>query len=240
MKNILSAVLFLFFAFTSCNSQSSFKNIGVADFSAGINQTGSQLVDVRSPEEYNEKHIAESHNFNINDDKFEANMNLLDKKRPVYIYCLAGSRSKKAAVWASAHGFTQVYNLESGINSWLKEGKPVINANGEKISGSSGMSFDDYLNHLKASDKLVLVDFNAVWCGPCKVLKPTVLILVKKYSAQVSLLDIDVDQNNIVANTMNVNAIPLLILYKQGKEVWRNMGVVAEDDLEAKLKEFSK
>lgn len=240
MKNILSAFLFLLFAFTSCNSQSSYKNIGVADFSAGLNQSGFQLVDVRSPEEYNEKHIAEAFNFNINDDKFESSMISLDKKRPVYIYCLAGGRSKKAAEWASSHGFTQVYNLEAGINSWIKEGKPVVNAKGEKTSGSSGMSFDDYLNHLKSSDKLVLVDFNAVWCGPCKVLKPMVLKLVKKYSAQVSLLDIDVDQNNIVANTMNVNAIPLLILYKQGKEVWRNMGVVAEDDLESKLKEFSR
>lgn len=240
MKNILSAILFLLLAFTSCNSQSSYKNISVTDFSVGITQTGSQMVDVRSPEEYNEKHIAKAINYNINDANFEANMNLLDKKRPVYFYCLAGSRSKKAADWASANGFTQVYNLESGINSWLKEGKPVVNANGEKTNGSTGMTFDDYLNHLKTSDKLVLVDFNAVWCGPCKVLKPTVLKLVKKYSAQVSLLDIDVDQNNIVANTMNVNAIPLLILYKQGKEVWRNMGVVAEDDLEAKLKEFSK
>ena len=154
---------------------------------------------------------------------------------------MAGGRSKKAGNIAAENGFKEVYNLEFGINSWLSENKAVVNGEGVAVqSNNIGISFDDYLNHLKASDKLVLVDFNAVWCGPCKTLKPIVQKVVKKNSAKVELFDIDVDKNATVANTMNVRSIPLLILYKQGKEVWRNLGLVEESLITQKIELFSK
>jgi thioredoxin 1 len=117
----------------------------------------------------------------------------------------------------------------------------VVSGTGEKVDVKGiGMSFDDYLNHLKASSKLVLVDFNATWCGPCKILKPRVERVIKKNADKVDLFDIDVDKNTAVGKTMNVRAIPLLILYKQGKEVWRSMGVVEEEDIADKVRQFSK
>ena len=238
MKNIFFFLLLLLF--TSCNSQQPFKSIDATEFEKGIGQANIQLVDVRSSEEFKEKHISRATNININGENFETAMNRLDKTKPTYIYCLAGGRSNKASEWATANGFTQVYNLEDGINSWIKEGKEVVNGNEEKVSGSNGMSFDDYLRHLKVSEKLVIVDFNAVWCGPCKILKPIVLRVVKKNNDKVELFDIDVDQNNAVANTMNVKSIPLLIIYKQGRELWRNLGLLDEADLEAKVKELLK
>ena len=134
-------------------------------------------------------------------------------------------------------GFAEVSNLESGINAWMAAEKPVVASNGE--TPATGMSFDDYLAHIKSPDnKLVLVDFNAVWCGPCKMLKPIVTRQVKKNSDKVELVEIDVDKNPKVASTMNISGIPLLILYKQGREVWRSMGLIDENELAAKLKEF--
>ena len=103
-----------------------------------------------------------------------------------------------------------------------------------------GMSFDDYLNHLKNSNKLVLVDFYAVWCGPCKMLKPVLHQVEKKYSDKMEVFAIDVDENPTVANTMNVQGIPMLVLYKQGKEVWRTVGLTDENTITDKVKEFSK
>ena len=238
----LAIIFFGLFLFSSCNSQNpAVKNLNPTQFEKGINGTNALLIDVRTPEEFKEKHISGAKNVNINDPDFEKHMLELDKSRPAYIYCLAGGRSKKAADFAAANGFKQVYNLEFGINSWMGENKEVVSGTGEKVqTNGTGMSFDDYLNHLKASQKLVLVDFNAVWCGPCKTLKPIVIKVVKKNADKVDLFDIDVDKNATVANTMNVRAIPLLILYKQGKEVWRNMGLVDEDDIADKIKQFSK
>ncbi|MDB5282704.1 MAG: thioredoxin [Bacteroidota bacterium] len=104
---------------------------------------------------------------------------------------------------------------------------------------ASGMSFDDYLAHLKSSDKLVLVDFNAVWCGPCKTLKPLVHSAIKKNSDKAELFEIDVDKNPVVSSTMQIKGIPLLILYNHGKEVWRSMGLIEESVILEQLKKFS-
>ncbi len=241
MKTLTTLFLGLFF-FSSCNSQNaSVKNLNVTDFDKGISKADVQLIDVRTPEEFKEKHISGAKNININASNFETEIKALDKTKPTYIYCLAGGRSKKAADFAANNGFKEVYNLEFGINSWMSENKAVVSGNGEKVQTNAiGMTFDDYLNHLKASPKLVLVDFNAVWCGPCKTLKPIVNKVVKKNSEKVELFEIDVDKNATVAGTMNVRSIPLLILYKQGKEVWRSLGLVDEETIAAKVGEFAK
>ena len=86
----------------------------------------------------------------------------------------------------------------------------------------------------------MLVDFYAVWCGPCKMLKPVLHQVEKKYGDKMEVFAIDVDENPIVANTMNVQGIPMLVLYKQGKEVWRTVGLTDENTITDKVKEFSK
>lgn len=236
-----AALFFTLFLFTSCNSQNpSVKNLSPAEFDKGLKQTNVQILDVRTPQEFKEKHISGAVNLDINDADFEKQMLELDKTKPAYIYCLAGGRSKRAADFAAKNGFKEVYNLEYGINAWIGEGKKVVTGAGEMVqTGGNGISFDDYLNHLKASPKLVLVDFNAVWCGPCKSLKPIVAKVIKKNTDKVDLFEIDVDKNSTVAKTMNVRAIPLLILYKQGKEVWRSMGLVEEELIAEKVQQFS-
>lgn len=237
LRNLI-AVLVLAVNMVACNGQNQgVKNLSAEEFDKGIQKEGIQLVDVRTPEEYSEKHIKGSQNFNVNGSEFEKQMSTLDKNKPVYIYCLSGGRSSSASNWAAKNGFKEVYNMNGGITAWLGANKPVETASGGKVDG--GMTFDEYLSKIK-SDKLVLVDFNAVWCGPCKVLKPIVTKVVKKNADKVELFDIDVDKNSTVANSMNINAIPLILLYKDGKEVWRQMGLTDEDTLTAKIAEFSK
>ncbi len=116
----------------------------------------------------------------------------------------------------------------------------VTACNAQKPEKLTGLSFDDYLARIKNPDKLVLIDFNAVWCGPCKTLKPIVTRIARKNEAKLELIEIDVDKNPKVASTMNISGIPLLILYKQGKEVWRNMGLLDENELASKLNPFLK
>lgn len=236
--NAASFLLLLSLTFVSCNSTGqSLKNLSPQQFQKGISRKDIQLVDVRTPEEYTEKRIAGSTNINVNGSDFEARMKTLDKSNPTYFYCLAGARSGKAAEWAVKHGFKEVYNLEGGITAWIGDKQPVEVPSGGAVP--TGMSFNEYLSRIK-SDKLVLVDFNAVWCGPCKILKPIVHKVVKKNEALVQFFDIDVDKNPDVANAMHVQAIPLLILYKNGKEVWRQMGLIDEETIQEKIKEFSK
>ncbi len=230
-------LLLITFSLTSCNSNGQgVKNMNANEFDKAIHDKGIQLIDVRTPEEYAEKRISGATNINLNGDDFEQKMNQLDKSKPTYLYCLSGGRSSSAAKWAIKNGFIDVHNLEGGITAWMSAKKPVEVEGGGEVAG--GMNFDEYLKKIK-SDKLVLVDFNAVWCGPCKILKPIVKKVIKNNPDKVELLDIDVDKNSTVATTMNITGIPLLLIYKDGKEVWRNMGLTDEATLVEQVKKFS-
>lgn len=237
MKHLTSIILFAFL-FTACTGQQpAVKNINADEFEKGIRKGNIHLVDVRTPQEYSDKHIVNSKNININDGNFEKEFAALDKSKPVYIYCLSGGRSARAAEFASRNGFKEIYNLEGGITAWMGSKKPV-----EVSSGGApqmGMSFDDYLNYIKSKEKMVLVDFNAVWCGPCKILKPIVNKAIKRNSDKVELFDVDVDKNPAVSSTMHISGIPLLVLYKNGKEVWRTLGLTDEETIHNKITEFS-
>jgi thioredoxin 1 len=81
------------------------------------------------------------------------------------------------------------------------------------------------------SKKLVLVDFHAEWCGPCKMLSPIVARVAKQVGDDVRVVKIDVDKNQSIAATLGVRGVPTLVLYKDGKLVWRQSGVLQERDL---------
>jgi len=87
--------------------------------------TGIQLVDVRTPEEYAEGHIKNAININLFDDNFEEQMSKLDKSKDIYVYCLKGGRSGKASNQLEKIGFSKVYDLEGGFQNWQKKNLEV-------------------------------------------------------------------------------------------------------------------
>ena len=124
MKQILQSLLLLLIS-GAAFAQS--KNmLPPAEFQQAIQVKGIQLVDVRRPEEFKEGHIKGATLANWQDQEaFKAQAAKLDKTKPVYVYCLAGVRSAKAAGWLTEQGFTKVVNLEGGIEAWKNAGKPL-------------------------------------------------------------------------------------------------------------------
>jgi rhodanese-related sulfurtransferase len=80
-----------------------------------------QLVDVRTEKEFGEQRIGKAVNLNVDDANFEKAVQTLDKSKPVYLYCRSGKRSNKAAKKLDSLGFSKIYDLEGGINSWNKK-----------------------------------------------------------------------------------------------------------------------
>jgi len=84
------------------------------------------LVDVRTPEEFADGKLKGSSNVNVKSDDFEKLINQFDKNKPIVVYCLAGMRSGKAMDIMKKNGFKEVYSLKGGIESWQKEGHPLV------------------------------------------------------------------------------------------------------------------
>jgi thioredoxin 1 len=81
-------------------------------------------------------------------------------------------------------------------------------------------------------EKPVLVDFTAEWCGPCKMMKPVLQEVHDKLGDKLRILKIDIDRNPAVASNFQVQSVPTLILFQNGKILWRQSGVVQAAQLQ--------
>jgi thioredoxin 1 len=88
------------------------------------------------------------------------------------------------------------------------------------------------------SDKPVLVDFFATWCGPCKMMAPILEQVKQSLGDAVTIIKVDVDKNPQAASAYQIQGVPTLIVFKNGKVLWRQSGVVQANMLINVLKQY--
>lgn len=108
--------------------------------------------------------------------------------------------------------------------------------NKERIAAMREITNDNFDVEVLKSDKLVLVDFWAPWCMPCKMLAPTVEKLAAEYDGRVSVSKCNVDESPDLATNLSVLNIPTIIIFKNGEEVDRMVGVNSKAAIENKIK----
>jgi thioredoxin len=196
-----------------------------------------QVLDVRTKGEFGADHLQSAMNADWNNPaEFAERTKFLDKSKPVFVYCLGGGRSAKAAEALAQQGFTQVYDLAGGMRAWKGASKPY--EKGASVAKKPGMSEAEFAKLLQ-QEKMVLVDFGAKWCPPCKKLNPILDEVAKENAGKLKLLKLDVDENETLADAKKVTALPVLMLFKNGKLVWQNDGFADKATILAAIKKNS-
>lgn len=128
MKLKFGIVFMVFFIATSCvkSQTEDVTLVDVPTFEQKMKEKGVQLVDVRTPAEFQSGHLVNAVNININDTDFKTKMEALDKSKPILVYCKSGGRSGRACGQLKEMGFTIITDLDGGITDWKAKGKPVV------------------------------------------------------------------------------------------------------------------
>jgi len=218
----------------SCQGQPSdkAKTITPAEYSQALSQhKNAQLLDVRTSEEFSRGHLDKAQNLDwYEKDAFAAKASKLDKSKPVFVYCAAGARSKKAADKLSEMGFSQVYDLQGGYVKWSAQG---FGDSGNGNDKGIGMSLKEYDGLIKSGEK-VLVNFFAPWCEPCKKMEPYLVKMVQERQ-DIKIVRLNTDGNKTLMKDLKIDGLPRLILYVKGKETWKHDGFISEEDLKTHL-----
>lgn len=218
----------------ACNQQKSNNgeinsgSLPAKEFKAAIEANASApLVDVRTPEEFEKGHLPNSYNIDWNSNSFENKVMGFEHDKPIFVYCLSGGRSAAAAEKMRSFGFTQVIELEGGIMKWRAAGFPETTALKAKPAGMSREQFDQMIT----SEKLVLVDFYADWCAPCKKMAPYLEEINTEMKDKVTVVRINTDDNQELASQLSISGLPTLLVFKNKTLLWKNEGYVEKEEV---------
>lgn len=238
---LLSAAVFM--ALGACSQQPAkthgksveVENLNTVTFESRMKSTPAKIVlDVRTDEEFKSGHLQGAVNMNVNDPDFAERIKQLDTTQPVFVYCLAGGRSAKAAEILKDMGFPAVYNMEGGMSRWTYENRAVESPEGAMDKGMKKAEFESMMGGIK--DTLVLVDFWAKWCAPCRKIMAYLPEIEKEYTGKIKVVKINYDDNPRLVKELSLDNVPYLFVYKNGKAIWQQSGYIEADVLKAAIK----
>jgi len=239
MKHLFLLGISILFLFTvSCSTgQTNTQALDPKTFAGKLSaNAGATLIDVRTPKEFSKGHIEHALNYNWNGDDFDKQIETLDKTKPVFVYCLSGGRSGEAAEKMRNSGFKEVYELSGGMMEWRNASMPETTEDTKQaVALNTGMSRQQF-DGMLTPGKIVLVDFYADWCVPCKKMKPYLDQIASKYAGKLVVLRINADDNPGLCKELHIDGLPYLQVYQNKALSWTNKGYIEQSDIEAHLK----
>jgi len=230
MRTILTMTLFILLSLSVYSQGIQFINVDAKNFNSLISSQKGTLLDVRTTREFDNQHIKGALQLNFYEASFSKKLLLLPKNEPIYLYCTTGYRSQRAAQILVGNGYTQVYNLYRGIMGWNANSLPTQRKQSAVKNKVDKVSFTEF-ESIKQSNKLVLYDFYAPWCAPCKKMLPYVNSLTSEYKGKITIKKVNVDYSQNLVKQLKVTGVPYFSLYKNNKLVWEHNGYISKEDL---------
>lgn len=199
----------------------------LADFEVKSKVTGAQIVDARTAEEFSQNHLKGAINIDPASTGYAKAVDALVKDKPVFVYSIANGRSVSVAKELRAKGFKEVHVLPGGIANWIGSGYPIVSTTKKGLALSSAQ-----FKTLSESSELVLVDFGSKYCGACKKLIPVLDSLEKQQGFKAKVIRIEAYDNTLLLKELKVSQLPTLVLYQDGKQVWRKAGLSSTAEIE--------
>ncbi|MBE7410788.1 MAG: thioredoxin domain-containing protein [Leptospiraceae bacterium] len=221
------------------NAMNLIHNVNAIEFNNLIQLDNGIVLDVRTPEEVAQGKIRNASVVNFYDKDFEKKINLIQKDKPIYIYCRSGSRSLNASKILEKNGFTKIYNLSGGISSWVGNGFSVEKPTQIQDDKIQEMSLAEF-NKIIETKKSVLVDFHTKWCSPCIQMAPIVDEVSKEYQKNLTVIRIDIDKSKELEEAYNIQGVPVFYIFRNRKKEWDHSGLISKKNLIAAIERVTK
>jgi thioredoxin 1 len=238
---ILAVSLHFVLLLQSCSTSSpAYAEVGVEEFSQMLLKQKQDIIllDVRTKGEFASGALDGAINIDINTADFSNSIKSLDQNKHILVYCLSGSRTTAAAKQLVNAGFKEVTVLKQGLLAWRNAGLPFGQISAEDLQRSAPQSTLEKFNKSIAGDKLVMVDFYADWCRPCKIMEPFLDRIKNDRKDDVTVIKINTEIEMQLSNEYQIQHLPTLVLFKNNEVVYRQSGLHEYHDLNRLVDEY--
>ena len=201
------------------------------------NMSDALLLDIRTPEEIAKGYLKGAVFMDFYDSTFKEQVAVIDREKPVFVYCAIGGRSWDAAKIMQEMGFKKVYDLKGGIIVWKIKSYPFIKLKSDSArQGFNKAEFEKMI----VKRPLTFVDFYAPWCGPCKIMVPALNRIEEEMKDSVLIVKINADENLQLMKDYGLKALPYVMVLQGTKIVFRHAGFMAEEAMRKIIREYYK